>query len=367
MSETGSNIDESQTNMKSDEVDQSNSNTTDIRSGQLLNSSEQLFKTIWYDDSEEETSLAQNISVDPFHPEAIISIRYLAPALELHTVFNEFVKNSMPYIIPELRSIFEQKLATTIRTNICTKRNLTRYYTIYEDDVIGEVNDMLKYAMQRGCTFIPSDQTISYMLDGYPINLLSNVCDVKSCYAHTIGEATRKFIIVRNSQPQFLPSALYNVIEGKCPLTGYPDSPLTKDELEALYRYLGTRKSIYVNILLNCLCELKYCDNLIESAFLTEDELISLCQSSWLFLFLWAFYQIDDDHQTSNLYENSDTNYEDRVNISNIGPSEPVFEHDPIEDNSESSNYCLSMFDDIGSYAWEAYCIFMKPTDGQEA
>jgi hypothetical protein len=255
---------------------------------------------------EEIPPINQEFSVS-FTIDAIKLFKRLAGCLEIHYTFRDFVENTPPLLISEFDRIFEQKLAMYISLNIKNRINYEReerwlidttynkqsnqLYIITENDVINEINNIFRIVINGAFYSFPPEHTIQYMLDGYPITLLSTVCNTKRLYSHIMGESIRRFVELRRTHKNWFPQELIGAIDGNLPLTGDTNSPLNVQELNALYRYIGIRKSIYIHILLNCLFEFNRHDIYIQKIILTETELITVLKSSWLYLFLFAYVQ----------------------------------------------------------------------------
>ncbi len=218
-----------------------------------------------------------------FYRSAIILIQEIAPFLEKHLSFREVIGRFQPIEISDLTTEFEKKMAMSIILYERDQQNVV----ISDIDVLHRVNMMLMDAISNACSTMNIDfeESISYLLDGYPIILLSEICHARKYHAYIIAESVKRLITIRMKYS--FPKELYNVIDGLVPLVGDEKSPLTAKELEALYRYLGSRKNIYVHILLNCLFELsRSCANF--SGLIIKDNLIDAIKSSWLFLLLWT-------------------------------------------------------------------------------
>ena len=219
-----------------------------------------------------------------FIPNAISLLKRLAEVLEIHSMFRDAIQNKELFITKELDRFFEQRLATYIKDKI-------RTYIITEDDVINGINILIKDVFHKSYDTFPSEKGHDNMLNSYPITLLSKVCNVRRTDAHIIGESVRGFVGIRRDHKKWLPPELINIIQGYIPLTGHSNSPLTVDELEALHRYLGSKKNIYVHMLLNSLFEISQDIKVLNQDRLTENNILTICKSSWVYLVLLAASQ----------------------------------------------------------------------------
>ena len=256
-----------------------------------------------------------------FYLSAIPVLKRIAAALEPHASFRQVVEYMRQLDICELDRIFEKKLAMYISINIkdrflnesgdrepitlalpAARLPTSGLYLISEEDIMVEINGLITMVLDKAYSTFSIQDGIQDLLDGYPLNLIMNLCKTTRTYACIMGESVKRFITLRQTDKTFIPKELFNVIEGMVPLTGHPNSPLTQEELSALYKYLGSRKSIYVNILLNCLYEWARDDytlllqhNFVQRSQLTEEEIIMICNSSWLFLILFVSDNITSD------------------------------------------------------------------------
>lgn len=209
----------------------------------------------------------------------------LARDLEPHFIFWELINNMKPLLIPEFDRIFEQKLVMYISINIKNRNPTVGSYIMTKDNIIYEINNLVQETIDSIYSTFPTENSVKFLLDGYPLLILTNICNSCSIHAHTMGESIRKFIEKRNTHPGWFPKELINITNGNTPLTGYSSSPLNNDELEALYRYVGSRKNIYIHMLLNALFELSEHSKLLQED-ITEDTISIICKSSWLYLLL---------------------------------------------------------------------------------
>jgi hypothetical protein len=223
-----------------------------------------------------------------FTPEAVEMVKTLAIALENHVAFQEYLFRVDPLQISEFDRVFEKRLAMLVVTNV-RKQDLTfRTYLITKSQVETEVEIFFRLVIQISCDTFPSEEDPRHLFDGYPLHLLATTCSVDYPYAHMIGESVKHLIMMRKSYSHFLPAILYNVLEGNVPLTGHHNSPLMPNELEAIYRYLGSRKSMYVHILLNSLYEVSQQKEIVTKFPMSADDIILLCKSAWVFLLLFG-------------------------------------------------------------------------------
>ncbi|CAH6420702.1 Hypothetical protein HVR_LOCUS1259 [uncultured virus] len=229
-----------------------------------------------------------------FRMDAVVLIKELGYYLEVHSAFRDKIENLTPIDLPEFDRIFEKRLAMYISLNIRNRSRdsymlmLDGCYTIMIQDVINEMSVLIHDIINRSYGTFPNEASISYMLSGYPTKLLSQICDTNMLNAYLMGESMRQFIIMRRTYPRFMPPELRMSTISNYPLVGDAKSPVNDVELEALYRYLGSRKRLYVVMLLNCLHELKEHGKYLKTPALKIEEMILICKSGWFTLFLSA-------------------------------------------------------------------------------
>jgi len=260
----------------------------------------------WIDDVVEDSSMTDDdlntvrmsMFTVVFTMEAIEIIKRLSEHLEPHAPFRDYIEKLSPILLPELDRFFEQKLAMYISLNIKNRQeynynvfgDITHHtnniLTITDNDVIHEVNVLVHVVLNLCYRTLPPEGTLSHMLDGYPLSLLSKVCGSNILNSHIIGESMRRFVQIRKTHKHWLPLNLQMATFENCPLVGESNSPLDMAELEALYRYLDTKNSLYVTMLLNCIFELREHDKILKSHIMDPESIIKLCGSSWLCLFL---------------------------------------------------------------------------------
>lgn len=237
-----------------------------------------------------------------FQPEAIALIRRLASAFDIHPAFCDAIEKFRSAELPIFERDLEQRLAGFLLDE--TKET----HTITEEHVMACCNALCKIIITWAYTMFPPESDPEAVKNSYPLMLVANMCKISHFYSRILGECVKHIIALRTTYPDFLPRELYNVIEGLTPLTGSPNSPLTCMELTALHNYLGSRKSIYVHIFLNSAFELEQQIKILQQDRLTEFEMITLCKSSWFFLFLLGAVQNStrkDEPITTSLEETS--------------------------------------------------------------
>lgn len=136
----------------------------------------------------------------------------------------------------------------------------------------------------------PNDDSTEFMLNGYPLLLISQITGLDIINSHILGESVKCVIESQkenNQNNQSLPDVLLTMAYNDTPLTGDDISPLTENELLAFQRYLNCSKSSYINIMLHSAYHLKSQtndDNYVE--ILSPNKLFEIFQSPWLYLIL---------------------------------------------------------------------------------
>jgi len=226
-----------------------------------------------------------------FEHSAFNLLKRLASNLEVFVQIVNLVDDYECFEMDGLNSIFEQKLATYIGLKLNPKQQYCDNFIIRDQDILKEITNIINLVLDEYRFNFYRIDDIANMLNEYPINLLMVICKTEYNKAYLIGESVKRFIAVREILNNWIPVELYDVIESNMPLIGHEKSPLTELELYALYRYLGSRKNIYVNILLNSLFELEKCNKFITAPIMNEEMICTVCKSSWFFLFLFASIQ----------------------------------------------------------------------------
>lgn len=237
-----------------------------------------------------------NMFTVAFTMDAIALIKTFGEYLEIHHPFRDFVEMLEPVVVPELERFFEQKLAMYISLNLKNRiprlREILgtscedRVYTVTDDDVTREVSCLIRTVLNVCYETIPPEGTISHMLDGYPLLILSKACNTNMMNAHIMGESMRRFVQIRKTYKRWLPVDLQISTISNCDIVGAPGSPLDQGELRALYRYLGEENRMYVIMLLNCLFELGDDEKVLAGRYMDPGSIIKICKSGWLCLFL---------------------------------------------------------------------------------
>lgn len=224
-----------------------------------------------------------------FTEEATEYIRIISEHMEQHGPFRDYLEKMDLISIPEFERNFEQKLAMYISLNIQNgifMMDDNNMLIISSENVTQEVTILLHKILNLCCKTIPTEESISHMLDGYPLSILADVCNTTKINSHILGESMRRFVQIRKTYKDWLPDNLQSSIIQNCSLVGEPKSPLNNIELDAIFRYLDTKSSLYVTILLNCLFELGEHGKFLRDFYMDIDTIIKICESSWLCLFL---------------------------------------------------------------------------------
>ena len=218
-----------------------------------------------------------------FTSDAVDCIRRMAAVLREHDLCKRFLKYYEPMDAPEFNHNSEKRIASLIYSISSRRYYYIAQYIATSVDVILAVNFLLTQIFQD-CFLAINENHVNVMLDAYPTVLLGQVCQVSFCQALILGRSMKAFINFRSLTSSWLPKAFQNLLGGTIPLVGHKQSPLTNAELEALLRYLETRKRIYVELLLGCLFELGQYEKTMTPSSLTEDGIIQTCNSSWFYL-----------------------------------------------------------------------------------
>lgn len=227
-----------------------------------------------------------------FEPVSIDLCNRMVPSLENYGQIKDFLYDYGYLEISELNCSFGKKLAMYITHRIGIKHDDPLFYIVTPRDVLKEVTNMINDILQL-CCFNSLQYNMRKMLDGYPLQLLASICGTDQDRAYLTGESVKRFIDARKILHNWIPVELYDVIDNTIPLIGHEKSPMTELELNAIYRYLGSKKNIYVTILLNTLFELEKHKKYIIMDIMDEETINKVCKSAWFFLFLFGSIQVE--------------------------------------------------------------------------
>jgi hypothetical protein len=233
-------------------------------SGELLNSSS---------DSDEESFVIS------YKEPAINAIIVLSTFIQKYFCMWELIKDYKPSLPEKFTSIIEQKIATYVATNNYFINNESTLVT--EDSVVNSFRVLILNVLTR--------QIGNYLVshDQHAKSILKEIFDCQETFMDIILESIRFFIKIRKNHRSWLPVELWNVSENNI----YVDNekcPIDKKELEILYKALGSRKYIYVKILLGSLYELSRHLNILQTKTnISIDDIMEISNSSWFPLFLF--------------------------------------------------------------------------------
>ena len=202
-----------------------------------------------------------------FSAQSIKSIKMISQCISKHRMFFSVVYCMKELQNPIFATSTEKKLGMFIILNNADVLE-SDDYVLRQEDVMKELTRLLCRIFYNSLLTISENNESKDILDGYALKILSNICGTLMSHTRIIGESVRKFVKTRDIG--VLPPELFNVIEGSCPLVDHPNSPLNKEELIVVYDYIGSRKNIYVHILLNCLYEMAKQCRMLSKSLLTE-------------------------------------------------------------------------------------------------
>lgn len=197
------------------------------------------------------------------------------------------LKNYEPLDTPEFNTRREKRLAQLVYLNIMRRYSNGIHYIAADVDVVEACNTLLAELIDRAF-FLSSLDQMQSMIEAYPINLLCEICHVSFEQVSLLGEGMKHFIKFRTFAHTRLPRAFQDVLYTNVPVIGDAKSPLTQIELQALFRYLGTHKRIYVEILLGCLFELGRHEKEMNFEALEEADIIRVYRSAWFYLLCFS-------------------------------------------------------------------------------
>lgn len=223
-----------------------------------------------------------------FYLEAITTLKNICNLLYKYDIIEISIYGLRLYELSSLDNNFDRKMAYYVinHTPIISENT----YTITSADVAISMNTFLLSVINNVILNLPPEDTIKNMLDGYPISLLSKVTNISPAMTHAIGECVKLLVISINP----IDELLINITETYC-------EEFTDNEITALLTYLGTRRRIYVRILIGCLKELHSQLDTFDVQALKQFpnevnmeleicKFTKLCNSAWLHLLLTISY-----------------------------------------------------------------------------
>ncbi len=183
----------------------------------------------------------------------------------------------------QLETPFEKCLAFLVFEDV---------YDVDYDSVVFRMNDFLSKNLLEVIysNFSSEEENISELLTEYPVSLLSVVTGCPKEYCREIGDALRELIRIRDRHKSTLPLQLIDSTVGNSPLVG-EGGLLSISERDALYRFLDSRKQMYVHILLNSCFQLSEHYYYVTKINLNEKELAMIWNSPWLYLLMFNNFQ----------------------------------------------------------------------------
>lgn len=242
--------------------------------------------------------LAVNNNILTFTSCAIGCIQRMAILLNEYELGQRLLKSYNPLNLLSTRftTITEQRIVRIIYDQVIYDNVLC--HTVTDIDVISAIDFIITKIFYEAFCYT-NQSNITTMLDSYPLTLLCEICNVQFEHGLILGHNMKAFISSRNLIPNWLPKPFENLLGNTIPLTGHSKSPLTNCELEALFRYLGIRKRIYVELLLGCLFELGQYFNKMHLVSLSESDIINVCNSGWFYL---LSFNLSTDNYVSESY-----------------------------------------------------------------
>lgn len=223
-------------------------------------------------------------------PEAVRLIKNFALHFGIHDLCVSVVENYPRWDNSGLDTEFECKLAGYVRHSISMFLLVEEHVDVIcicEEPVLDELRQLLIDVIDIGFMRIPTENEVSRLVDKYPTAVLGRVCRSYPGHAHVVGESVRRFI--ETTDFDVVPMSVYMSMEGRYPLTGTPQSPLTNLELQAIQTYLRTRKHRHVHLLLNCLHQFERdIAKIYGDDDFSQEDMIQIAQSAWFPLHLFA-------------------------------------------------------------------------------
>lgn len=158
---------------------------------------------------------------------------------------------------------------------------------IQKEEVVNGLFWILKRCLACYFGIINEEKEVEYHLatlfEGYATNILCQTCFVTQDQVDVLMRCVRHYVSQKRTRYE-VPLELTGVIEKTIPLTGNDKSPLSEEELRAIQRLIGSKKSSHVHILLGSLYELGRDQVFFDQRVLTEGDFVKILTSPWMFL-----------------------------------------------------------------------------------
>lgn len=220
-----------------------------------------------------------------FTDEAISIVKEFSDLIEIYGFFHDMLDQKPQLDIPEMTKKFQRQLAYHISESY---HRYSLNTIITPDIVIDEIRKYIISAISNIFGMLPPEGSIKHMIEGYPLQLLSTICNTSLFTTHMIGETMRKYITMRLN---YIPRQLQSITQGNAPLLRTEHNPgglFESYELDAIYGYLGSRKMIYVHMMVNALYGFGQVIKILSSADCTYEDLRDICKSAWFYLLLYT-------------------------------------------------------------------------------
>lgn len=158
---------------------------------------------------------------------------------------------------------------------------------ISPEHIYRELESMIKECIAAASRIIGEIDTIN---KEYQVSILCGVSKSSQEVAHFAGGLVQALVLKTKNDVKAIPSALWEYFEGFSPIVGNKKSPVTDRELDVLREYLGTKKTIYTCILLNCAFELERHSDSLDKHVPSMDVLVEVYKSSWMFILMECFF-----------------------------------------------------------------------------
>jgi hypothetical protein len=224
-----------------------------------------------------------------FDDNAICVLSLLCKYLEKH----EFICNNINQytMIDNINLIhqsnFVRRFATLLIINFQSPEK--RVFTV--EEIVRFICEYINHIIHLSQLKYPNNDSIEVMLNSYPLTLISNISGLDFDNVFYLGEAVKRLIKIKKLTSFVLPDCLYLLSSNTINLEN-DLYPLNRNELDALFRYLDSRKSIYIDIFLHAAHDLNYHMKLCQGSA-SVDKLIEILESPWLYLYLFgALYSV---------------------------------------------------------------------------
>ena len=219
-----------------------------------------------------------------FLPEAVLRIEAIATKVDTLEYALQHIRNMYDEVDFLSRSQFSTPTAYCLASYVISQIfTLSSQYIIDEYTVLHKIYNLLHEIVRQILYIVRPVDSVKYMIEAYPLHIVTNICDSEYIDSYVIGECIRNIIKIKKVFPRWIPTGINEFLTEEVPLSGHEKSPLSELELQALLDYLGTNRKLFVRLWLQITFELT-----MHKRFNAEEDLSlalqTLLNSKWLYV-----------------------------------------------------------------------------------